>query len=365
MESKSPVLYLHIGVHRTGTTSIQEYLHRNQQRFLDEGVLIAFGQGRPYRQAELVRNRLTTSEELGRDILTQLRNKNGAANKVIFSEEDICQITEPELFAGLRSQFDVKVVIFLRRQDQWLESWFQQNIKAQWNLELAHIGFAEFLRLAETNKFHWINYQSLVTNWSKVFGSENILLRVMERPQMPHGPVQEFLQLIGCDKLYSPKLDSHKNASFSPQVSEFLRHLPLDGLQKKQVKAFILAAAGAISRGMDDRGVSILSPQQRHEILDRYFDGNQWVARDYFGRERLFDDDLSQPHINWPELASDESIALLNNVAGPMILQVAKEASKWQKKAKSRRRSLVASRSHNSKSYHVKAFFRLLFGQEE
>ncbi len=365
MESKKPALYLHIGVHRTGTTSIQDYIHRNQQHFLDEGVLVAFGQGRPYRQAWFIRNRLKTSEAMGRDILTQIRNKGGTASKVIFSEEDICQTTEPKLFAGLSSKFDVKVVIFLRRQDQWLESWFQQNIKTQWDPELAHIGFSAFLRFAEENKFHWINYQSLVTNWSKVFGRENILLRVMERSRMPNGPVHEFLNVVGCDNLYSRDLDSHKNSSFSPQVSEFIRLLPLDGLQQKQIKAFILAAGGKISHSMDDRGVSILSPQQRQEIMGRYFEGNQWVAREYFGREGLFDDSLSQPHATWPELTSDESIALVNNVAGPMILQVAKEARKWQKKAKSRGRAPVAARPHYSKSYHFKMFFRLLFGQEE
>lgn len=365
MDSTKPILYLHIGVHRTGTTSIQAYLHSNQQCFLDEGVLIAFGQGRPFQQAELIRKRSTTSEAVGRKILTQLGHGDSAARKVVFSEEDICQSTDPELFAGLSTHFKVKVVIFLRRQDQWLESWFQQNIKAQWNPELSHISFAEFLRLAQEGRFHWINYQSLATNWSRVFGRENILLRVMERSQMPNGPVHEFLCLIGCEDLYSRKLDSHKNASFSPRVSELLRHLPLHSLKQKQVKSFVLAAGAQVSRGMDDRGMSILSPQQRREILDRYADVNRWVATEYFGRDHLFDDMLSAPHVAWPELTSDESITLLNDVAGPMMLQMARETKKWQKKAKSHRRSLVAAGPHFSKSHHLRMFFRLLFGQEK
>lgn len=358
MKSSKPSLYLHIGVHRTGTTSIQSYLEASQEQLLEGGVLVPFGQGRPFQHSKGIRTREVSASAVGKEILADLQSRGVEINSVIFSEEDICQTETPALFAGLADHFDVKVVIFLRRQDQWLESWFQQNIKGQWNPDLANISFGDFYQLAAENKFFWIDYHSLAANWAGVFGRENLLLRVMERSRMPNGPVHEFMAAMGCENMYDEKLDVHKNSSFSPRVSELVRNLSLEKYKELKVKRLILKASNRVSRSMADKGVSILSPEQRQEILQWYAQSNQLVAREYFGREQLFDNDISKPFIPWPEIKSSESAALIEEVVEPLILALAKDARNWREKAERR------NQRQYSKSFHLKAFFRLLLGKD-
>ncbi len=135
-------LYLHVGVHRTATTSIQRFLRANFDTLLEKGYFYPFGVVRHNAVVSRMRDGVLDVEDFAADLLRRVEAKAEASTAVILSDEDMSNIEDFSIFKPLTKLFDVKVVVSLRRQDLWLESWFFQNLKWQWNPSLSHLTFA-------------------------------------------------------------------------------------------------------------------------------------------------------------------------------------------------------------------------------
>ena len=218
-------LYIHLGTHRTATSSIQEYLHSNFDALVAQGVLYPLG---VRRHVHLVNNLFSGRRnplELAHDLLQRAESKPTAIHSIILSDEDIAMRRNLSIFAQMQEVFDVKFVYCLRRQDIWLESWYMQNVKWQWDKTLAHITFPEFCN--RISDFHWIDYDNYLSHLESLVGKENVITYVFERRDMPRGPVQAFADLVGIDSRNLPP-PPHSNASFSPLLVEFSRRLPME-----------------------------------------------------------------------------------------------------------------------------------------
>lgn len=173
-------IYLHIGKHKTGTTSIQHYIHENEQFFLK-------------RDCYIVKESDFNSEFLAKRV--NVRNLNGAAhlilrqeletpmrlqgtvkskrlsilleemnnvNTVLKSIKSTNLIISAEAFSFIRTPFEMELlyfmlrgfkvipIIFLRDKTLWLKSWYVQvlGLRKQLNLlddnELAKGGIFDF-----------------------------------------------------------------------------------------------------------------------------------------------------------------------------------------------------------------------------
>lgn len=288
-----PTLYLHAGVHRTATSSTQHFLRDNAGVLLSKGYLYPFKSFRHEVQVKEIANRRGTSADLAAELMRQVNAAPAPVHSVIFSDEDISIVPDLGLFADLKQQFDVKVVMSLRRQDLWLESWYLQNVKWQWNPLLAHLRFDQFLeRRAE---FFWIDYAKQLARYEAIFGEGSVITSVFEPQAMPAGPIAAVLKMVGITDLtgFGPFLNI--NSSMSPLVSEFMRHLPLDGIDE-QDRAIFERAFVAMDKKLQTNGSKLLMPhEERMQILAEFAASNRETARRYLGRDVLFEEPVPGP----------------------------------------------------------------------
>jgi len=319
-------LYLHIGAHRTATTSIQRFLRTNTEGLAQRGILNPGGLSRHHVLAGRI---LGGHAEAAAADLTAEAERVGAAigrpvGTIVLSDEDICTRTDMARLARLSAHFEVRVIFVLRRQDLWLESWYRQNVKWQWNRDLAHLTFAEFL--ARRRGFFWIDYDATVTRLDRLFGAEAVRVMVFEKGAMPEGPVAAFARAIGLDSLDGLAAGQHANASLSALTTEFMRHLPLDEFPDRTRRMLEQACAKVDWHVRQRYGAQSpwhMDVATRAAVLAEHAAGNAALARRRFGREALFTDPLPPADAPLaPTGLPEDPAALMQVFVAPLVRQL-------------------------------------------
>jgi len=320
-------LYLHIGTHRTATSSTQKFMHMNQKALLGRGYLYPFNTPRHLPQFNQLFGGKIEVGAFAEDLEARAARRSGemqaagvaeGVHSVVLSDEDVCMRRDLSLLAGLRQHFDVKVVFALRRQDLWLESWYLQNIKWQWNRTLSHCTLDEFL--ARRAEFFWADYDRYVRHLEEVFGRENVLLYVFEKEQMPDGPVAAFCRMIGIEDISGLEPAPHSNPSYSTWVSEFMRLLPLDEAPahyRSQLERACGALEATLTAGGRQKSALLIDHARRETILAEHAAGNAALARRYFDRDALFLAPVPGPEapLARMELPADSTVLMRDYVA--------------------------------------------------
>lgn len=185
--------HLHIGMHKTGSSSIQNYLDKNRDELLKNGHYYA-EMGSPnhsgpflyslrYEPAEdsEIASFNISSEELNRRVSLYKENLNRSLKKeytnIIFSAEAIIKLTEEELnsFKNYLLNYvdEIKVYCYVREPMPFMVSSFQQIIKTM----------PVFL----DNQNLYPNYQEKLEKFESVFGSVNY--RLFSRDTLFQGDV--------------------------------------------------------------------------------------------------------------------------------------------------------------------------------
>jgi hypothetical protein len=317
-------LYLHIGTHRTATTSIQAFLHANSDALLRRGYFYPYG---VRRHLELV-NQIFSGEQAVSDVCDTIQgradSRRSEIHSVILSDEDICMRRDLSVLAQFRERFDVKVIFALRRQDIWLESWYFQNIKWQWQPALAHCTFDEFMEMRE--RFHWIDYDRYLRHLEGLFGRENVLPIVFEKESMPKGPIAKFCRTAGIEDLEGFGKVPHNNSSRSPEMAEFMRHLPLDQASVP-VRNALVSACERVDRTVlgsnGRRSKQLLDFDRRAMVLKHFAAGNHAVAQRYFDRDALFQAPLPTRDDPLAEMKLPETPEkLMERLVNPLLLEL-------------------------------------------
>ena len=292
-------LFLHCGVHRTGTTLIQTYLAQKRAHFAKQGLIYPFEED----NHQSIVNGLKTRKLPPSDLVARLKGvAAGGASSILLSGEDFCSISNAAWLTPLTEHFDVKIIFYLRRQDLWINSWYNQHVKWPWSYELHTLDHVSFL--SHIDKFFWIDYRATLDKWAKAIGKQNLLLGVVERAQV-NDIIPDMLAKMGLPTSDLPPYgDANKNNSVSPLAIEALRHgriLDLPVGRRHALVASVAKYAEALSPNME---TMVYTPQQRRAILARFADSNEYVARAYFGRAdgRLFRD---------PDVADDAPYAVV------------------------------------------------------
>lgn len=288
------LLYVHIGPHKTGTTSLQHFLFSEREGLLSEGILfpcedlgpwmtqhrLAFAlRGVPDRKA----GDTPEAEDELRSILRQTQTSN--AETIVLSAESL-SFLRPEAIRKLRDAFsdcDTRVVLYARPQDQLLVSAFSQRVKSPLKPFAAPIDSLIDEKTA-------LNYSDIYTKaaaWAEVFGRSNILVRVYTEIKDAR---EDFLYLVGGEALmrrFDGSLPSNTNTSPSLEALEYMRAFKRTEKDPK-IRA---RAMMALTQHFSENGrkpIQLLSSEDRWRILERCRRSNERLFREFLDRENAF-----------------------------------------------------------------------------
>ena len=262
-------LILHIGTHKTGTTTIQKFLADNNKEF--EKV------GWKYISSRWIAN-LEQAESYLESIYNGLKEYN-----ILFSNEGLEDINLlNQILPKVEKKISkIKIIIYLRRQDRWIESVYNQNVKT-------NIMSKEFYEYISICNPQYLNKLDVI---SDIIGKENLIVRVFEREQMiDNDLITDFCESINLpiDLNCAIKVEN-QNSGLSLNQLEVKR--ALNSCFKKMNHMYLLMHHIIYDSYYNLTSKSIkhssgfLSDEQRKEILDKYAKDNEIIAREYLGRE--------------------------------------------------------------------------------
>jgi hypothetical protein len=297
-------LYIHIGTEKCGTSALQHFFSQNRK------ILVRYGVDYPDCREMFAHHRLPWSlfpqegrrSRLAPDDLKDHRQEwlsvlTAFQRPVALLSSEFFFRRKPQslhIIRELVSDYDVKIIVYLRRQDNFEDSWYNQRVKG--TRCTTRRPFTGSRSLTET----------CFNRWVQAFGKENIIVRPYEKSQFYNGSIfADVLHygpgLVLTDEYVLPKKDP--NTRLHPVVLEYKRlvnHLPLT----IQEKAMTVLPLRELSGRLQESGrpdYSVYSPQQRLAMIRCYEPFYRKIARDYLGREdgNLFYDPLPDPKEAW------------------------------------------------------------------
>jgi hypothetical protein len=287
---------LHIGAPKTGSTALQRFLAQYRENLANAGFVypgsiergfghhdLAFftGGGCPEWAAPQ-----TDSLEglLGR--LRQELDTHSSDARLILSSENFYWLSDPrsvkDMLATLGYTPDsIAVVVYIRRQEDAIASWYNQLVKA--------LGYsASFEQSVEDYDDLW-DYEFRLAQWAAAFGRQRVIVRLYtDEPEFD--VCRDFAELLQIPTTGLQTAAGRANPRLVRDLLEFQRvinRLPLPTPDKRRYhKQLISLSAQAAVLGLDD--TPLHTKASRCAIRERYAAGNQFVANTYFGREELF-----------------------------------------------------------------------------
>lgn len=318
-------IFLHIGTHKTGTSSIQHYLSKNAPALRRRGIVVpaAAGSVNHYNVPLFAlsdedlsplrfNHSLVTPEavvDFRNALLASIKAEAATWTEqeaIVLSSEHLMSLRDPGEFDRLKALLTtmgprpVRIVIYLRRQDAYYVSAYAQHIK----------GGSTAPWLSQESFDHLeLDYGLTLARWESAFGRDSLCVRVFEGGQLTGGDaIADFMSVIGCDGL--DNFQVMKNVSLDARSTEFLRRINpwfprFTENQPNLQRRALLHALTRLSTGPRLR----LDRPSAMKLLAQYEESNARIAREYLGRAdgRLFrespPDQTEQP----PALSIDEA----------------------------------------------------------
>lgn len=333
-------LILHIGMGKTGSSTIQEFLHRNHRQLRRDRIL-ALG---PDDVTPCPQRRVADTERLMTAIgRVKARIGKTGAETLLWSLEGFGTkqfLIDPARIEALRTEFParaVRVVVYLRRQDL-----FAKSAYIQWNvLDKSYngpvrsfderfpclYGEPDGTPIEQTN----LNYYEVVRPWADTFGREQLRVRPLETSQLAGGDLlTDFIAAAGLpERPYNvdiPPQNTMLHREFTDLMGMYssLFEGPVSdtGLQ------FFLRAV------QEDKLFSQptftpfeLPPSTRVRIIDACAGFNGRVAREFLAREDgdLFRDpwpDPDAPYREAPPIGPDKYVPMLLHIMKKQHMQI-------------------------------------------
>lgn len=286
-------LYLHIGLPKTGTTAIQQFLERNGNALKAHGILHI-----PHWVYEN-RSGFVPREKALRFIDEQI----GGKYDLILSNEAISSIyaeNPSELFLKERfPDLEVKIIVYLRRQDLHMESVvnFCRSHRKPFDVDDEQrqllYSMSAFRKHVLENP-HFYDYAAWLGPLSDIVGPENLCVRVFDRARFKDGDlIADFLDALGIPLSPEFKLDAKlSNESLDHRFTELFERLFTAFPDRPYFeRAVALESFLALNKSMGlTKNRCLLSEADRLEILSRFEESNARVAERFFGESGpLFD----------------------------------------------------------------------------
>lgn len=304
-------LYIHIGTPKTGTTSIQNFCGLNREKLKEQGVLYPI-MNYHYERKSVNRN--------GHFLIGTIK-ENGTRNKekekqvfnsemqyivdcfkdydtILISDESIWWATSTRrkgLWKDLKKHseqhnYQIKVIVYLRRQDQFMMSRYNQKLKTDFIASTQ--SFDEYF--ADMNgRFKCVmDYRERIDNIAKSISKENVIVKRFDRNYFYNGDLnQDFLHILGVkvDDSFQ-QLKETANTGISVQSGEIKRVLnrlkPITMAENNK----LLKILNECEEVLPESNTSLMSTDEVKNFMEQFVDSNESIVDEYIGDGKpLFD----------------------------------------------------------------------------
>lgn len=307
---------LHIGTEKTGTSSLQKFLHINRSVLAEGGYLYtrstglrnnrslpvaAYNKDRrdDFTQAHGIYNDKDLAAfqaKIINDLKTELK-RAGDIHTVIFSSEHIqSRLRTDDELVRLRNILvelgfeQIKIVVYLRAPEEIASSLYSTAVKAG----------SVWLYPPGPDNEYWSNicdHRSTLTRFGEIFGSQALVPRIFSTSDLVNGSIiddfADVIQLPLTGGEYS--IPKSQNESLTFIGLEVLRRI------NREIPVFLDNQEPNILRGnivsyvikyLNEGDVYKVPPEIRRQYEEAFRESNEWVRAEHFpDRENLFEDD--------------------------------------------------------------------------
>lgn len=298
-------LLLHIGANKTGSSAVQAFIRDNLAMLADTGYAVPDPELKWSKRvtgfhvfglAELFSD--GGSPERTAAVFDNIMREAPPGKTVLISAENMSDQGNHRFLAQVCSKYPTKVILYIRRQDEFLTStWQQWYSKIETDLE------AWIVKALRTRG----NWAQIIESWEQVAGKGAVTVRLYERQELRDGNVVlDFMECVGLGgRAKEAKLpDAEVNPSYSDVITPLVsgnRNIFRD-VHDNEFYHLVGRLTGETYATR--KRVSLISRDMRDAIMEHYRGQNERVCRAYFpNRTRLF---APVDHSKYEYLGADE-----------------------------------------------------------
>ena len=199
---------LHIGLNKTGTSTLQVYLDKHREELLDQGIWYPALGRFPYAQHDLAQG--IKEKDFSRYGIDPAALNETAVPKgvetVLICSENFHTVRDVSDVAALFPPEKTQVIVYLREHVAYLASWYQQVAQTRGDLTCSFFDFA---------RLQGYPLMELVDRWRAIYG-EKLHVRTYERDKLvDRDIVADFFSVAFGSKPPKARQFEDKNPSIS------------------------------------------------------------------------------------------------------------------------------------------------------
>lgn len=301
-------VYLHIGTMKTGTSALQRFLYENREYLQEQGYVypdmrLDLPADYRFRNGHFLvysfdRKVQVDEQKFLEDAFGQIGELAKKFDHIILSDEVIWHrsFKKTGFWQKLSEDFrkidcEIKIILYLRRQDELVESLYNQAVKSS---QMLNKDFYDYLN-GKTVDYFGLHYYDRIEEIEKWIGRENITIRIYDKEILKENETfifYDFLKAIGLtfDEHYKTE-QAVRNPRLQGNYLELKRivnSLPEyrkagNFMLRPMCAANVAGEAGEKKQLL--REENFFTPKERKAFLGRFEAGNRKLAEEYLGKE--------------------------------------------------------------------------------
>ena len=331
-------IIIHIGTHKTGSTTIQKGCCDNRERLRANGWLfpvtgmyifgqhniaweMASGNAQPW---NWIGEWVSYRPEWGgiEQLLAEI--EEAEVETTILSSEDFdgLQTERIQLLRERLAGFSVDIVVYLREQASLLQSAWAQFVKSGFII-LPFPAFVDEMLAAPAELQRYFGaYDRFLQPWREVFGAEHVQVRFLSRDLFHDNIFYDFLRTCGVANVEQYQVPDDQNVS--PGLKSLtlicLLNQGMDSMQKRSQVARLVREF-ANQQGWNDAKLNLISDDIYHKVHVHFAESNAWMEGHYHGWQAVVDSFQPKPlsYFDLSAMTFEEMLAISQYVLARLV----------------------------------------------
>jgi len=284
-KNKTKTIYIHIGFMKTGTSAIQKFINNNKDFLRKNDFLypIVNEKAMNYlafsildKVPSYIHHKLKDSSEVIYKELVKEISKSDCKNIIISSEA--FYLISTNLFLGKEApyklyellggeKFNFKIISYLRRQDEYVETQYNQYIKTHNFYNLYSDDILKFYN----EKKDLFDFNTILKSWEGVYGLENMIVNTYDKNS---DVVDSFLKILNLNLKDVSYSKQKINKKLTAKGLDFMKIANKFGVNKSTAYQNYLLVDIVESNLESNRKYDLLTKEECSTIMKEFEKGN-------------------------------------------------------------------------------------------